>query len=156
MEAFITTLLKYDPRSLVHKECGVLGHVNGYYVCVEAQGRGSLHCHMLVWIEGSLNPNELKKKVLSDDAFQKIMISYLENMISTCVPSNSGCNLTVPSDKLEATSIRGLNKGIEYEPQDDEHQKDLHNLVKRCQRHVHNATCFKYWKGPPEPKECRF
>lgn len=26
---------------------GILGTVSGYYGCVEAQGRGSLHCHLL-------------------------------------------------------------------------------------------------------------
>ena len=35
-------------------------------------------------------------------------------------------------------------------------QKDLHNLVKSCQIHTHSATCYKYWRGPPNPKECRF
>ena len=35
-------------------------------------------------------------------------------------------------------------------------KKDLHNLVKSCQLHRHSKTCYKYWKGPPEPKECRF
>ena len=33
-------------------------------------------------------------------------------------------------------------------------QEDLHNLVKNCQYHQHTATCYKYWKGPPEVKEC--
>ena len=28
--------------------------------------------------------------------------------------------------------------------------------MERCQRHVHNFTCYKHWKGPPEPKVCRF
>lgn len=35
-------------------------------------------------------------------------------------------------------------------------QKDLHNFVKSCQVHQHSKTCYKYWKGPPQPKECRF
>ena len=35
-------------------------------------------------------------------------------------------------------------------------QKDLHHLVKCCQVHKHSRTCYKYWKGPPNPKECRF
>ena len=29
-------------------------------------------------------------------------------------------------------------------------------LVERCQSNFHNATCYKYWKGPLEPKQCRF
>lgn len=59
MKAFISTLLAYDPD---HKnlEGGILGVVNAYYGCVEAQGHGTLHCHMLIWVEGALNPNEIK------------------------------------------------------------------------------------------------
>ncbi|KAJ7818391.1 hypothetical protein B0H14DRAFT_2169863, partial [Mycena olivaceomarginata] len=26
----------------------------------------------------------------------------------------------------------------------------------KCQSHEHSKTCFKYWRGPPEPKTCRF
>jgi hypothetical protein len=39
-------------------------------------------------------------------------------------------------------------------PTIDERLKDLHYLVERCQRHVHNFTCYKYWKGPSEQKQC--
>jgi hypothetical protein len=34
--------------------------------------------------------------------------------------------------------------------------KDLHLLAKKCKTHRHSTTCWKYWKGPPEPRECRF
>ncbi|KAJ6573694.1 hypothetical protein B0H10DRAFT_1645672, partial [Mycena sp. CBHHK59/15] len=47
---------------------GILGVVKAYYSCVEAQGRGTLHCHMVVWLEGGLNPDEIKKRALSSDA----------------------------------------------------------------------------------------
>lgn len=58
MSAFIKTLLKWD-NSLPFPEAGVLGVVKAYYSCIEAQGRGTLHCHMLVWVEGGLNPLSL-------------------------------------------------------------------------------------------------
>ncbi|KAJ7258657.1 hypothetical protein C8J57DRAFT_1234250 [Mycena rebaudengoi] len=32
----------------------------------------------------------------------------------------------------------------------------MHNLASKCQQHAHSKTCFKYWRGPPEPKSCRF
>lgn len=60
MKAFIQTLLAYD-SSGKDLEGGVLGVVKGYYGCVEAQGRGTLHCHMLIWLEGGLNPDEIKQ-----------------------------------------------------------------------------------------------
>lgn len=48
-------------------EGGVLGVVKAHYGCVEAQGRGSLHCQMLVWIDGALNPNKIREKVMKDE-----------------------------------------------------------------------------------------
>ncbi|KAJ7937899.1 hypothetical protein B0H13DRAFT_1588237 [Mycena leptocephala] len=35
-------------------------------------------------------------------------------------------------------------------------QKDLRNVVSQCQTHTHSKTCFKYWRGSPERKTCRF
>src|SRR5271155_4560180 len=32
----------------------------------------------------------------------------------------------------------------------------MHHLIKQCQSHCHSQTCYKYWKGPPDPRECRF
>ena len=61
MNAFIYALLGYDSKHR-NAEGGILGKVKAYYGCVEAQGRGSLHCHMLVWVEGGLNADEIKKK----------------------------------------------------------------------------------------------
>ena len=87
MKAFIKTLLGYESlsRNGQFGNSGVLGHVKSYYGCVEAQGRGSLYCHMLVWIEGSLNPDELKENILTDLDFRTRIITYLENIISTSV-----------------------------------------------------------------------
>jgi hypothetical protein len=47
MKAFISCILAYDPKqkNLIG---GILGVVKAYYGCVEAQGRGTLHCHMSV------------------------------------------------------------------------------------------------------------
>lgn len=60
MKAFISAVLGYEPdeRKI---EGGILGLVKAYYGCVEAQGQGTLHCHMMIWLEGGLNPNEIKE-----------------------------------------------------------------------------------------------
>jgi hypothetical protein len=59
MKAFIHTLLGSNANQ-ENSEGGIFRVVKGYYGCVEAQGRGSLHCHMLIWLEGGLNPDEIK------------------------------------------------------------------------------------------------
>ena len=164
MKAFISTILAYDPA---HKNLdgGILGVVKAYYGCVEAQGRGSLHCHMLIWVEGALNPNEIKERVLSKDegaqTFSKRLLAFLDDTISTCLPPDDpDFHLPIPSSQYHPCSVRGLNiddmKKMDAEGLKTARNKDMHNVVKHCQTHSHSATCYKYWKGPPDPKECRF
>ncbi|KIM73508.1 hypothetical protein PILCRDRAFT_26648, partial [Piloderma croceum F 1598] len=137
---------------------GILGVVKGYYGCVEAQGRGTLHCHMMIWIEGALNPNEIRDRVLKDDEdeFKTRLLSFLDDTISNFLPLDPEPSLSVPASKFHPCSVRGID--LQTEPCDwQKHlKKDLHHLVGRCQSHSHSKTCYKYWKGPPDPKECRF
>ncbi|KAJ7777686.1 hypothetical protein DFH07DRAFT_717017, partial [Mycena maculata] len=153
MKAFISALLGYDPEEKT-LEGGILGVVKAYYGCVEAQGRGTLHCHMLVWVEGGLNPNEIKKRVLEDPEFGKRLLAFLDDTISNFIPEDPDPNLTVPSDDHHPCSVRGMP--VDQESFSPQRQKDLRNVVLQCQTHTHSKTCFKYWKGPPEPKTCRF
>ena len=38
---------------------GIFGYVSGYFGMVEAQGRGSLHVHMLLWLKHAPNADEM-------------------------------------------------------------------------------------------------
>lgn len=156
MKAFIKCLLGFDPSTKrATPDGGVLGHVSAYYGCVESQGRGTLHCHMVVWIEGGLNPNEIQNRILSGDAeFATRLLAYLDEAISTELPPlPEGTDAT--GDKPHPCSIRGISSDIEPAARAAERQRDVHRLAKACQSHTHTLTCFKYCK-PGEPKECRF
>jgi hypothetical protein len=178
MKAFISALLGYD-RSHKNLEGGILGVVKAYYGCVEAQGRGTLHCHMLVWVEGGLNLNEIKKRALSSEAsdvdFCKRLLAFLDDTISNAIPPEPEDHVDVPSNRYHPCSVRGIpiqvadipivDKDDDYAAARDqsspnalsrEREQDLHNLISACQSHDHSKTCFKYWRGPPEPKSCRF
>jgi hypothetical protein len=174
MKAFISALLGYDPE---HKnlEGGILGVVKAYYGCVEAQGRGTLHCHMVVWLEGGLNPDEIKKRALSSDAsdieFCKRLLAFLDDTISNEIPPEPQPRPEVPSNKCHPCSVRGIpivdilcaektdhpsQPEIQLTSVSPERQQDIRNVISQCQSHEHSKTCFKYWRGPPEPKTCRF
>ncbi|KAH7924614.1 hypothetical protein BV22DRAFT_1012894, partial [Leucogyrophana mollusca] len=161
LKAFISALLGYDPNG---EDCegGVLGLVKAHYGCVEAQGRGTLHCHMFVWLEGGLDPNEIKKRVLEegDVQFRDRLLTFLDDSMSNSIPSDPGPEVVVPSTNHHPCSVRGFANGnpanLSEEQLSRARQKDMHHLVTKCQSHIHSATCFKYWKGPPEPRECRF
>ncbi|KAG1859906.1 hypothetical protein C8R48DRAFT_714127 [Suillus tomentosus] len=140
MKSFFSAILGFNSND--RKACeGVLGTVKAYYGCVEAQGRGTLHCHLMVWLEGGLDPNEIKERICDAND-----------------TPDPGAQYDVPSSTHHPCAVRGIaiDAAIEGQHTDLDRQKDLHNLVKACQIHRHNATCFKYWKGPPAPRECRF
>ena len=96
MKSFIKRILGYDPHHPNNE--GILGSVNGYYGCVEAQGRGTLHCHMLVWLEGALNCEEIRDRVQSGDIdFQRRLVEYLDDTISNEIPAAPATQQNVPS-----------------------------------------------------------
>ena len=97
MKAFIYALLGFDPQQR-NIEGGILGVVKAYYGCVEAQGRETLHCHMMIWVEGGLNPNEIKDRVLDGDTeFKDRLLMFLDNTISNLIPEDPDTNFIVPS-----------------------------------------------------------
>ena len=59
---------------------GVLGPVKAYFGTVESQGRGSLHLHMLIWLDHDMKPADMKEKI-QDATFRTKLIAYLEDII---------------------------------------------------------------------------
>jgi hypothetical protein len=161
MKAFVRSLLGYGNGDH-NLEGGVLGLVKAYYGCVEVQGRGTLHCHMLVWVEGGLNSDEIKERVKgNDEDFCHRLLSFLDDTISNSIPAEPELDCNTQSSPLfecpHPCSIRRVSSIDESCPSHrNARRKDLHCLVKQCQSHSHSQTCYKYWRGPPEPRECRF
>jgi hypothetical protein len=60
---------------------GIYGETSAYYGTVEQQGRLTLHLHLLLWIKGSLTPQEIRDRIMDPDSdFQKKMVEYLESV----------------------------------------------------------------------------
>src|ERR1700722_8524980 len=155
MKAFLSCLVGYDP-TFSDLNGSVFGLCKAYYGCVEAQGRGTLHCHMLIWLHGGLNPNEIKEKLLSDPSFKEKLIFYLEDLISNDIPIDPGSNFVTPSSLFHPCSVRGMNlDNTDDNDLKSKRQKDMHLLTKSCQSHTHSTTCYKYYNGKGV-RRCRF
>lgn len=61
---------------------GILGYVNGYFGVIEAQGRGSLHVHMLVWLKNAPNSDEMLE-LLMQSQFRDKIAEYINHNIHT-------------------------------------------------------------------------
>lgn len=155
LKAFLRVVLGYDGDG-PNIDGGILGTVKAHYGCVEAQGRGSLHCHMLVWIEGALNPDDIRKKVVEDQSWGEKLLGYLDDTITNVVPEDPLPDVESPLDEKDPCTLRGANLDNENVQQRlGLRMKDVHRLAERVQRHRHTHTCYKYYK-PGEERTCRF
>ena len=59
---------------------GVFGPIKSYYGTVESQGRGSLHLHMLLWLNDTPSPARLREAIKSE-TYRRRLIDYLEDII---------------------------------------------------------------------------
>ncbi|CAF3216892.1 unnamed protein product [Rotaria sp. Silwood2] len=59
---------------------GVLGPVKAYFGTVESQGPGSLHLHLLIWLDHDMKPADMKEKI-QDATFRNKLKAYLEDII---------------------------------------------------------------------------
>ena len=59
---------------------GVLGPIKACFGTVESQGRGSLHLHLLIWLDHEMKPSDMKDKVHDSD-FREKLKAYLEDII---------------------------------------------------------------------------
>ena len=69
-------------RNQVESQMGIFGVVNGYFGVDEAQGRGSLHVHLLVWLKNAPNAEEMLE-LLAQDAFRQQITPYIEHNIQS-------------------------------------------------------------------------
>lgn len=139
---------------------GLFGHCEAYYGMVEAQGRGTLHCHMLIWISGNLPPQEPRDRVVADQAFKDDMFRWLEDSIHCELLGMSVQSISPRDVTWSEKSENEIDPCTERQPHVREmdgemFQSEFIHMVKRlvieCNWHVHNDTCFKYLR-PREPR----
>ncbi|KAG2133017.1 hypothetical protein DEU56DRAFT_707191, partial [Suillus clintonianus] len=154
IRGFIDIILRYKHGP----EPGVFGHCEAFYGMVEAQGRGTLHCHFLLWIAGNPRPQELRNRMANEDGFAGKMFSWLESIISCELPEDTGPIPETSSDqaKKPQRNVEDLDPRLEMPPQviemdrksfEHEFTDFLTRLAIECNWHVHNQTCFKHVKN---------
>jgi len=145
---------------------GVFGRLASYYGMIEAQGKGTLHLHCLVWlVEGivitwsvlisGLGPDDLRVR-LEDVEFRGRLLLYLEKIVKQGVEwgvdrtpgfdtAEHGADSAV-SDVKNST-IHPSFQFPEYRADPDnwrqDYLADAEKIAKATQRHRHTLTCKK-------------
>jgi hypothetical protein len=141
LKAFLRTVLGYDD-DMVDGDGGVLGVVKAHYGCVEAQGCGSLHCHMLIWIEGALNPNEIRERVMRDTEWGKRLLDYLDDTITNVVPVDPIPEVSTPWGEKDPCAVRGVDLALgDVQKRIGLRMKDVSQLAERVQRQPVGGAC---------------
>ena len=84
------------------KREGFYGHTSGYYGTVEQQGRLTLHLHMLLWIVGNMNPEDLRVRILEESSvWRQNLISWLERCHSGDFLSGSHAEVSSRAQQLK-------------------------------------------------------
>ena len=74
VDAFIVHVLGFGKARR-----GLYGETSAFYGTVEQQGRLTLHLHMLIWIRGTLPPDEMRRRILDPSSgFREQLVRYLE------------------------------------------------------------------------------
>ena len=153
--AFISAILGYDPKQRSVTP-GILGVTKAYYGCVEAQGRGSLHCHMVVWVLGGMTSDQIRERAIADEGWRDRLIEFLDDTVCNVIPADPEPSMVIQSSEHHPCAVRGIDMSADPSAEDTLKflMKDLRNVVSESQRHSHTKTCYKY-SGSGE-KSCRF
>ncbi|CAF2150657.1 unnamed protein product [Rotaria magnacalcarata] len=164
---FFNCLIKSILKCLVLG--GALGPTKAYFGTVESQGRGSLHLHLLIWLNHEYTPAQLKENIQNQD-FRDNLLKYLEDVVkedldlfrdeindgtSTTSDTRVSIQETGPiTDEVVPACLPTPNPAS-----GDFHRifcKDVVRLVETSNIHKHSATCYKYSKGKSDTsKTCR-
>ncbi|KAJ7657449.1 hypothetical protein DFH06DRAFT_899682, partial [Mycena polygramma] len=142
---------------------GVFGRVKHYYGVFEAQNRGSLHLHILIWLEGALSPKIIHERALANDAFKQQLFVWLESIIKHELPSETQ-SLAAQPKTVQKKCLMGRPRHPDDTDFNDAWPQYLREILDASGHiHEHNDTCFK--KTPfsmaslePEDRDrlCRF
>ncbi|KAJ7339163.1 hypothetical protein DFH08DRAFT_622378, partial [Mycena albidolilacea] len=130
---------------------GVLGEALGWYAVVEAQVRGSLHIHLLIWLRGLYCSSlDMKEHMNADPEFKRKLTAWYDDIICQSFPKD-----TMPYTASEVMPKQSQLGGLRA----DQQHRDLYENTGLV--HEHNTTCFKHIprriKCLVDPdKDCRF
>ena len=134
----------YKHRQPVQREKGILGHVEAHVGTVEAQGRGTLHLHIILWLHGAPTSDEMKQCLLNEE-FQKKVKSFIKSNIHADLHDVPGSSvLSIPRERCVAFSRPIDPRSPNYEETRDNAEK---RLARTVQIHQCGQGCMKLFHG---------
>ena len=126
--------IKVTPFAVKAKK-GVLGTMSAYVGCVESQGRGTLHLHMLLWLANTPTSGELQALFKMEDFWSRV-VAYIKANLHAYLPGLESAQTVraIPKEK-EIPYSRPPN------PASPTYAKDLQDMELRLARAQQVHTC---------------
>jgi hypothetical protein len=135
------------------KTDGIFGPLSAYYGMVEAQNRGTLHIHLLLWIKGAPHPDTLYDKLVTDTTFQTKLFTYLETIIKPDLTNYTQDFPSLPiAVSIPPVSMQPLLNLNSFQTP-SQLASFLTKAIPEYQTHKHAASCFK---NPRTKGKCRY
>ncbi len=155
ISTFINVVLRFGKP-----EKGLFGKCTAYYGTVEAQARGSLHCHMLIWLDGHPSPQKMRDMMQSSDEYKTHMFAWLESIIKSELLGTTEVVSEPDGRPLPRPPFReapgNVHVGAKPQPSMSDLSPDdfkqqyvsfVNELVQRYNWHEHTETCWKYLRS---------
>ena len=134
----------YKRGQSIQREEGVLSIIEAYMGTFEAQGQGTLHLYMVLWLRGSMASDEMKELLLTEEFHMKVKL-FIATNIRVDLPNNQGTSvLTIPRESHVSFS-RPLNPwSSQYKDNRDGVER---RLARTVQVHQCGQGCMKFVQG---------
>jgi hypothetical protein len=127
---------------------GAFGTIQAYIGTVEAQGRGTLHLHMLIWLKGA-PPASIMQAALKNEQFRSRVTDYIKSSIRADIDGRDTTAILQLPKKKAVSYCRPINP-VDHEEESKAEEKVL---ARTLQFHKCNATtCIRINNGRPECK----
>lgn len=138
IDTFLKHLFGIDAthKDFILRKTGIMGRINAYFGVFEAQGRGSLHLHMLMWFENSPTAKQMGDFLKSDEFREKFKRFISENIRAHLEGLTPEMIENIPRESHLAYSRPP-------HPEDTDFTQKFEDMERRIVRNMQKHVCTK-------------
>ncbi|KAJ7103451.1 hypothetical protein B0H15DRAFT_919234 [Mycena belliarum] len=126
--------IKVVKRGSIQRKEGILGFINAYIATVEAQARGTLHIHILFWVDGAPTA-AVMREALQSAAFREKMARFIKQNIRADIKGTDALSVLAMKKESNIAYARPVD------PRCENYELLRHATEARVARAVQTHNC---------------